>query len=175
MSMKTTLRRLAEIVEIELVDQALDRHADLCCLVSCVEAVRHCDDSNAEKLQPLDDGVGIANVTREPGELVYGYGIERGGPCARGFESLLETLQSVEAGAGDRRIGIIPNDLVAVAFRPALDNPPLVKNRRVALIIGTVAAIKGDLQSRLGCSVWKNTRTRRSPAVSSRRLKRDGF
>jgi len=79
LTIEATLGGFPEIVKVELIDKALHRHADLSILVSRVEPVRYRDDSDSEEAESLDNGVGVADIAGEPGELIDNDRLELGG------------------------------------------------------------------------------------------------
>ncbi len=81
LTIEATLRGFPEIVKVELIDEALHRHADLGILVSRVEPVRYRDNSDSEEAKSFDNGVGVADIAGEPRELVDDDCLELGGSC----------------------------------------------------------------------------------------------
>src|ERR1043166_4425968 len=78
LTIEAALGRLAKIIEIQFIDQTLHSDTDLRRLVACVQTVRYRYDANSEEFEALNDGVGIADVARKPGQLVYSNSVERG-------------------------------------------------------------------------------------------------
>ncbi|MGD1148947.1 MAG: hypothetical protein ABR961_13470 [Thermoanaerobaculaceae bacterium] len=60
----------AKVVDVDLIEEALDRHLDLRGSFIGVDAVDHGDNTELPELEPLDEGVGVPDVTGEPREII---------------------------------------------------------------------------------------------------------
>src|SRR5215470_11787881 len=142
---ETALGGLSKIIQVQFVDQTFDRDTYFCRVISCIDAVCDGNDSDTGESEAFDDPVRVPDISGEAGELVDGNGVE-GGRCGEGRpESFLKAIQEPNIGAGDGGVEELGHKLVSVRLGPASDNPVLILDGRIALVIGAVPAVEGNV------------------------------
>src|SRR5690606_3711555 len=100
------------------------------------------DDRHAGELQMLEQCRHIGLVAADPVQRLGQYHVELS--CLRVLQQHLNAGPQDHAGPGNPRILVGANDLPLLALRLLPANPELVFNRRLALVVGGIAGIKGD-------------------------------
>src|SRR5262245_36069888 len=81
---------LGHLLQIEPVDQAVDREEGLSLFVGAVDLLRNVDRSDPEKLQQPQNVDRIAQISGDAGRIVHAEDIERRGSACRRLKQRLD-------------------------------------------------------------------------------------
>src|SRR5215470_6709319 len=138
---------VAQVVEVELVDQALDGDLELGHLVAGLDAVGDGDELDAVALEATKEGERFDEIARQPRQVVDEDGGEGRGRRERsGHEALIRrALLDAEPGQGRVLVDVLIQDLPAHLRRESTTVPDLVVQGGGALHVGTEPRVDGAL------------------------------
>jgi hypothetical protein len=130
-----------EIVEIQLVDEALDRERDLTALVHGTDAVGHADEVDTLEAEAMVQTQDLGEIPREAGDVLDEDQIERRRDLERRGDEGAVTRPVLDAEARERRVLESSDHRPALAFGERLTEPDLVEDRAGRLKVAGVPCV----------------------------------